>query len=187
MDRTAAFTAIRSAPINDITSMDARTITHTVAIPGLTAPGGGPLTVKRTYVLDEIAEDWVSVVLDFEFGDPPVVYGNHPLAIGPLREILPDALPQDPFPQAQRVARDAVVSMLVQRKISGWVLMPALDHRTLEVKLTNAATKEEETAQFNTIREYFPFQADLWWDDAHNMIRVRPSREDKGERVVSIG
>lgn len=183
-DRTAAFAAVRSAPINDLTDFTCRTITHTVAIPGLTARGGGPLTVERTYVIDEIDHDWVSVIIDFEFGDPPVVFGNHPMAIGPLREILPSALPQKPFPKTQRAARDMVVTMLAQHDLGGWVLTPVTDSRVLEIKPpTRVDSDYEKNRYFATVREYFPFEADLWMDD-DDVIHVRPQSEEKVTHIV---
>lgn len=184
-DRTAAFTAIRKAPINDLTSFEVRSITHTVVIPGLTARGGGPLTVKRTYVIDEIEYDWVSVIVDYEFGDAPVVYGNHPLAVGPLREILPESLPQKPYPTLRRAARDMVVSMLAHHDLGGWVTQPVIDDRTLEIKPPTRVTSDiEQRRYFAAVREYFPYKADLWWDDAADVIRVRPARENQENHVV---
>jgi hypothetical protein len=184
-DRTAAFTAIRSTPFNDINPHEGRNITHTVAIPGLTARDGGPLTVKRTYTIDEISHDWVSVTIDFEFGDAPVVFGNHPLAIGPLREILPEAIPWKPMPKTQRAMRDAVVRMLAQHDLGGWVLAPVVDSRTLEIKPpSRISTDSERRRWFNTIQEYFPFQADIWWDDDNERVRVRPQRENRETHIV---
>lgn len=190
-DRTAAFTAIRKAPINDLSDFKVRTITHTVAIPGLTLPaskGGGPLTVERTYTIDEIDHDWVSVVVDYEFGDGPVVYGNHPFAVGPLREILPHALPQKPFPKTQRVARDMVVGMLSHHDLGGWVLTPVVDSRTLEIKPPSRVDSDiEKRRYYATVREYMPFQADVWWDADNERIRVRPAPENREGPVVRIG
>lgn len=186
-DRTAAFEAIRKAPINDLSSFEVRCITHTVCVPGLTTRTGGPLTVERTYILDEIDHDWVSVILDFEFGDAPVVYGNHPYAVGPLREILPYALPQRPFPKTQRAARDMVVSMLSHHDLGGWVLAPVIDSRTLEIKLPSRVdTDYERRRYFATVREYFPFQADIRWDADNERIRVRPRPETQELPVVRI-
>lgn len=183
--RTEAFTAIRSAPINDLTSFEVRSITHTVVIPGLTARGGGPLTVKRTYVIDEIAYDWVSVIVDYEFGDAPAVYGNHPLAVGPLREILPEGLPQKPYPALRRSLRDGVVRMLAHHDLGGWVTMPVIDDRTLEIKPPVHVNSDiQKRRYFATVREYFPYKADLWWDDAADVIRVRPTPENQENHVV---
>lgn len=195
-DRTAPIRNIRRTPLNGISDIMTRNITHTVAIPGLTMPaqkGGGPLTVKRTYTVHEIAEEWVSVVVDYEFGDEPTVYGNHPAAVGPLREILPDAYPQRPFPKLRRAMRDGVVSMLAHHDLGGWVVMPIIDDRTLEIhppafhSISGFGTIEYRLQRWiAAVREYFPYQADLWWDEANDVIRIRPRSETQELPVVQI-
>lgn len=191
--RTAPFEAIRSAPINDITDTSARMITHTVVIPGLTAKTGGPLTVKRTYVIDDIAAEWVSVVIDFEFGGEPTVYGNHPHAIGPLRELLPDAYPQKNYITTRRSVRDGVVSMLAHHDLGGWVVMPVIDDRTLEIhppafsQISGIGTLEYRLqCWIAAVREYFPYKADLWWDADNDVIRVRPHSHSRELPVVQV-
>lgn len=190
--RTAPFEKIRKTPITKVSDIMARTITHTVEIPGLTRPDGSATTVDVTYTIDEIAEDWVSVVQDFEFADGTVVYGNHPAAVGPLRQLLPLAYPTKRYPAHPRTARDQVISVMVQHNLGGWCVTTT-SGRTLEYRFPQyqnglqESTSRMRARYFALLREYIPFAADLHLDEERDVIVIRPQREtERKEPVVRI-
>lgn len=187
-DRTAPFQEIRPTPLSSVNAHQAQNIVHTVEIPGLTKKDGTPLTVDVTFTLDEIDHDWVSAVRDYEFGDGPVVFGAHPFAVGPLREILPDAYPLPEFPQHPRTARDKIVSVMVQHNLGGWVVIGMSG--TLEYRFPQRQNGLNENPEymrrryFGILREYLPFQADIWMDEDRDVITIRRPRSSERKAPV---
>lgn len=187
-DRTAPYEQIRNKPLSKLSDATGRLITRTVTIPGLKDHDGKPITVDTTLDIQEIDTDWISGIVDFDYSTEPQVFGNHPHAVGPLRHWLPDAYPLPAFPASRRDAQHYVTRMLVHRDLGGWVTLPT-DSNTLEIRpprfnqISGFGTDEyRRQAWFSTIREYLPFQADIWWDDAHDVGRIRPTRKDADDR-----
>lgn len=183
-DRTAPYAEIRNRQLTSVSDAQGRLITRTVTIPGLTNADGSPVTVDTTMDIQEIDYDTVTGVIDFDYSTAPQIYGNHPHAVGPLREWLPDAYPLPEFPASRRDAQHAMLRMFAKHNLSGWVTLPT-DSNALELRpvrfnqVSGLGTAEyRRMAWFACIREYLPFQADIWWDDAHDLARVRPTRKD---------
>lgn len=191
--RTEAFDTVAATPLGMLTTTLARTITQTVAIPGLTnTKTGEPLTVDRSYTIDEVDNEWVSVIVDYEFGDAPVIYGNHPNAIAPLREILPHhpQYAQADYPATARsAARILDAKVLRPRDMGGWATTPnGGENRVVEVELPWAARAGgawDERRYFHAVREYLPFKADIWYDEARHTIVIRPPHVTEEEPRVS--
>lgn len=179
--RTAPFTAIRESALSKVNDHTARNITHHVAIPGLKKRDGSPMVVETTYTVHEIDEDWASFIVDYQFDSDPVVYGNHPLAIGALREILPASYELPDYPADVYVARTTLRDMLQDHEISGWLIIGDKDGRTLEFVPTSTARDNHDLHHRTLtafIREYVPFRADVWWDESHAVVRIRPQRNE---------
>lgn len=179
-DRTAPFQQIPVTSLGNITHSTGRVITHSVVLPGLVKQGGGPVAVDVTYDVHEIDHDWVSVIVDYAYDCDPTVYGNHPLAVGPLRDLLPDAYPLLDYPRSRRAARDKVVSMLAHHDLGGWVLTSSeWSQRNIDIHFPNRIITEAQRQEyFAHIREYFPFEAQIWLSNEENVIRVKPKRKE---------
>lgn len=178
-DRTAPFQKIRNTPLGPTTSATGRAITKTVQIPGLFGPGNKPVTVDVTYDIQEIDFDWVSVIVDYQYDSDPTVYGNHPNAVGPLRELLPTEYALPPYPKSRRVARDKVVSMLAHHDLGGWVLTDfEYSTRNLRIEVPTRIRPGDEQGERHflaLVREYIPFDAYVWWDVDNRVVRIRPT------------
>lgn len=187
--RTAPFQEIRRSTLNGISDILTRNIVHTVEIPGLTRGDGTPYTVDTTFTVDEIDHDWVSVVRDYEFGDGTVTYGNHPCAVGSLRDIIPDAYPLPDYPQHPRTARDRLISVLAKHNLGGWVTIGVMGG-TLEYRFPDRQNGLGEGGAsmrrryFALIREYLPFQADVRLDEARDVIVIRRPRDTERKAPV---
>lgn len=173
----------RTAPYQ---KFDNKTITRPVVIPGLTNKDGSPLTVDTTLDVQEIDSDWVSGILDYDYGSDPRVYGNHPHAEGPLRHWLPDAYPLPDYPATEKGVNTALRRMMGHHDLGGFIIHRPDAGRAVEIMPPDfqpGLGTEEYRRQcwFSTIREYLPFRADIWWDDAHDVARIRPFREDDSD------
>lgn len=187
-DRTRPYAEIRNRRLTRVSDATGRLITRTVTIPGLTNADGSPFTVDTTMDIQEIGYDTVSGIIDFDYSTEPQIFGNHPHAIGPLREWLPDAYPLPEYPQHREGAFRALASMMARHDLGGVIVRPDVEGRTLEIhpprfaQIQGIGTDEyRRQAWFACIREYLPFQADIWWDDAHDVARVRPSRKGNSD------
>ncbi len=169
-NRTAALAAIFN-----------RTLTHKVALPGIKRADGSHVTMDVTYEIREIAEDWVSVLIDGQHDQPLVIFGAHPNAQNTLRFLLPEAYPLSPYPASSEAAVSRVVSMLVRRGDGGTVLRSRVaGSRGVSVVPPNWIKADDtvnERAYFATLREYMPFQAVMHWDAPYRRIRIRPTAE----------
>lgn len=180
-DRTAPFAAIRQSAYNRVTDQTGQNITHHVSIPGLKTRKGAPMVVAVTYTVHEVAEDWASFIVDFQFDSDPVIYGNHPMACGALREILPASYELPDYPATVRTARELVRNMLIHHNLGGHLFTGDADGRTLEYHPAESARDNRTLHHAGVtalIREYIPFRADVWWDDAHEVVRIRPERNE---------
>lgn len=174
--RTAPLDAIRKSSISRVNYAPAQNITHHVTIPGLRNPDGSPVVVEKTFTVHEVAEDWASFIVDFEFGSDPVVYGNHPCAVGPLREVLPASYELPDYPANVYEARFKLRTMLCRHRLEGDLIVADADGQTLEYHFPDGDVHRASVAA--TIREYIPFQADVWYDEANDVVRVRPARNE---------
>lgn len=179
-DRTAPFQQIPITPLGNTTYCTGQVITHRVPVPGLVKSGGGDVIVDVTYEVHETEYDWVAVIVDHEYDSDPTIYGNHPLAVGPLRELLPDAYPLPDYPKTRRVARDQVVSMLAYRDLGGWVLTSSeWSQRNLDIHFpVRIVTDAQRQQYFAQVREYLPFEAQIWLSNEEDVIRIKPKREE---------
>lgn len=182
-DRTAPFAAIRQSALSRVNDHTARNITHHVAIPGLKKRDGSPLVIEVTYTVEEIGYDWASFIVDYQFDSDPVVYGNHPMAIGPLREILPEAYRLPDYPANLNDARAALRKVIAHHDLGGTLVTGDADGRTMEYYLsahnTLGENRDMRARRATTlIQEYVPFSADVWWDDANEVVRIRPARNE---------
>lgn len=179
-DRTAPFAALPLEPLSSISQDTGRIIRKDVTIPGLKKHDGGPVIVEVTYTLVEIGYDWVSVIMDHQYGTEPVVYGSHVNAVGPLRELLPDAFPLPAYPETRQEARNQVVSMLMGHDLGGWVLADSeYSTRNLRVELParfgrlhGAGLEPEIRYYVACVTEYMPFRALVRWDGDNDCIRI---------------
>lgn len=167
--------ANRTAPL---AALPSRTITHKVPLPGLAHADGSRILVHVTFEIREIAEDWVSVMIDGEYDQPLVIFGAHPHARNALRFLLPEAYPVAPYPASSQAAVSRVVSMLVRHGDGGTVLPSRLPgSREISVAPPGWIKADDhlsEQAYFATLREYMPFQAAMHWDAPHRRVRIRP-------------
>ena len=187
-DRTAPFQEIRATPLSSVNAHEARNIIHTVEIPGLTNKDGGPLTVDTTFTIDEIDHDWVSVIRDYEFGDAPLAYGNHPAAVGPLRDVLPESYPLPRFTGHIRSARNKIISVLTRHNLGGWATIGS--DNVIEYRFPDRQNGLQESPKslrrryFALLREYLPFQADIWIDEARDLIVIRAISTERKAPLV---
>lgn len=180
-DRTAPFARIRQSAFNKVTDQTGQNITHHVIIPGLKNSKGEPLVVAVTYTVHEVAEEWASFIVDYQFDSDPVVYGTHPLAVGPLREILPAAYELPDYPANMDTARRQLRDMLRRHNLGGYIVTGDAEGRTLEYHPNDTTTDDPDYRNATItalVREYVPFRADVWWDEAHNVVRIRPPRSE---------
>lgn len=163
----------------------ARLVQHpAVEVPGLARrPGGTPVTVPGTvYDIVEIEHDYVTAHVDYDYDPESLHYfGNHTLAEGPLREILPDAYPLPDYP-TKREARDAVRRLLTMSTAGGFVVESDLrSSRALYVTppMHVGGDQLELDKYFARLNEYVPFRAELAWCkvDGEHAIRIRPKGE----------
>lgn len=117
-----------------------------------------------TLTVDEVAEDWVSVVDHNDPAGPAVtIYGNHPFAVGALDDLLPGEETKRPWPKTDRVPRDRITSMLVHHGIRGHAVNgitgPVKAHppRSIVVLLPFRTTLFSAKATTATLREYLPY------------------------------
>lgn len=173
--RTAPFEALRREAATANTGEPH--IRRQVAIPGL-ENNGKPVYVEATWHIDEVAEDWVSVVQNFDYDAGPVVYGNHPAAVGTLHDLLPGEYPRREWPSGGsiRVARDMLVSMLVKLQAGG-IVIGSVSSTVLYVKPPQWVTTSIAKATYLAmIREYCPFKARMHWG-AEDIV-IRPALEN---------
>lgn len=146
---------------------------------GLRHEDGTPVIFNVFYTIDEIAEDWV-VVRELDTDDY-YVFGNHPHAVGTLRDLLPDALDALPeFPE-KRMARRILQRLLDRR---GMVAVAALsrdeESRTIYVHFAEALGDGHAASLLAIVREYLPFRATVYWAGApaDRTLTVCPIRKD---------
>ena len=184
LDRTAPFDLIPHTLLSRVGDATAQTITRSVAIPGLTKPGGGLVHVDVTYTLEEIEHDYVGVIVDFAYDCDLRYFGNHPQAEGPLRFLLPDAFPLPDFPKTKREARSQLRQFLGHHNLGGTVSETDLKgSKTLYVTPPLAISDDQQALDdyFAVINEYLPFSAEVLWSKLQGVaaIRVRPYHHEE--------
>lgn len=184
LDRTAPFDLVPETYLSWMSDVKAKTITRHVPVPGLTQPGGGNVIVDVTYTLEEIEHDYVGVIVDYAYDTDLRYFGNHPQAEGPLRFLLPDAFPLDPWPKTKRQARDTLRGFLSHHELGGSVTESDLrESKALYITPPQFIWDDQERLDqyFALVNEYLPFAAEVAWSkwDGVAAIRVRPA----GERI----
>jgi hypothetical protein len=173
--RTAPFTQIKEQPLTTISAWAGIVIRRQVELPGLIRRGGGPVTVDVTYTVEEIADDWVSVIVDHQYDSDPQIYGNHPLAVGTLRDLLPEAYPLPSFPRRRRVSRNKIVDVLMMLGCGGTVA-PRRGSCAVDIHLPNLPSDQVDS-YLSTVNEYLPFDALAWADLAKGVIHIQPRKD----------
>lgn len=133
-------------------------ITVDTLIPGL-GDDNGPLVIPVEYVVEEVAEDWVSCRL---VGDDQVVtFGNHPQALNSLDHLLPTGNFRS-WPTTDRAAVATVTGLLsLYRKplrpttvTTGNAHMPP---RAVVINVSFGTSVDDAHALAATLREYQPY------------------------------